>query len=122
MPRVLLVDDEAALRESLTYTLQKEGYQVIAATDGREAIKQFYKEVPDIVILDLMLPEVGGMEIGWRIRAFSKVPIVVDFTRARSEDLKNWTGALSESAADALAQGDIDRPASSNPSAAVTSR
>lgn len=77
MPHVLLVDDEAALRESLTYTLQKEGYDVTTAADGQTAIKQFHKQVPDIVLLDLMLPEVDGMEICWRIRAFSNVPIVM---------------------------------------------
>jgi two-component system response regulator VicR/two-component system response regulator RegX3 len=77
MPLVLLVDDEAALRESLTYTLQTEGYEVITATDGHSAIQQFHRQVPDIVLLDLMLPEVDGMEVCWRIRAFSKVPIVI---------------------------------------------
>lgn len=77
MALVLLVDDEAALRESLTYTLKKEGYEVATAADGHGAIKQFHKQVPDIVLLDLMLPEVDGMEVCWRIRAFSDVPIVM---------------------------------------------
>jgi two-component system response regulator VicR/two-component system response regulator RegX3 len=77
MSHVLLVDDEAALRESLTYSLQKEGYQVTTAVDGHSAIKQFHKQVPDIVLLDWMLPEVDGMEVCWRIRAFSNVPIVM---------------------------------------------
>lgn len=77
MSRILLVDDEAALCESLTYTLQKEGYEVTTAADGQSAIKQFHKQVPDIILLDLMLPEVDGMEVCWRIRAFSDVPIVM---------------------------------------------
>lgn len=90
MSHVLLVDDEAALRESLTYSLQKEGYQVSTAADGQSAIKQFHKQVPDIVLLDLMLPEVDGMEICWRIRAFSNVPIVM--LTAKDQDIDKIRG------------------------------
>ncbi|OUL27215.1 response regulator [Nostoc sp. 106C] len=89
MPHVLLVDDEAPLRESLTYTLQKEGYKVTTAADGHTAIKQFHKQVPDVIVLDLMLPEVGGMEVCWRIRAFSDVPIIM--LTAKDQDVdKIW--------------------------------
>ncbi len=77
MPHILLVDDEAALRETLSYTLQREGFSVTVADDGYSAIKQFHKQVPDVILLDLMLPEVDGMEVCWRIRAFSDVPIVM---------------------------------------------
>jgi two-component system response regulator VicR len=77
MPHILLIDDEAPLRESLTYTLQKEGFQVTTAANGREALKLFHKQVPDLLLLDLMLPEVDGMEVCWRLRAFSNVPIVM---------------------------------------------
>lgn len=90
MPLVLLVDDEAPLRESLTYTLQKEGYEVTTADNGHTAIKQFHKQVPDIVLLDLMLPEVDGMEVCWRIRAFSKVPIVM--LTAKDQDIDKVRG------------------------------
>ncbi|OLP15540.1 hypothetical protein BST81_25650 [Leptolyngbya sp. 'hensonii'] len=89
MAHVLLVDDEAPLRDSLSYTLQREGYSVTTAEDGLSAIKQFHKQVPDIILLDLMLPEVGGMEVCWRIRAFSNVPIVM--LTARDQDIdKVW--------------------------------
>jgi DNA-binding response OmpR family regulator len=77
MTHILLIDDEEALRASLSYALAKEGYQVTTAADGRTALKLFHKEVPDVIILDLMLPEIGGMELCWRIRAFSKVPILM---------------------------------------------
>ncbi|MBF2047361.1 MAG: response regulator transcription factor [Leptolyngbya sp. IPPAS B-1204] len=89
MPHVLLVDDEAALRDSLSYALQREGYEVTTAADGLTALKQFHKQVPDIILLDLMLPEVDGMELCWRIRAFSNIPIVMltakdqDFDKVR---------------------------------------
>jgi two-component system response regulator VicR/two-component system response regulator RegX3 len=77
MTHVLLVDDEEALRASLSYALIKEGYQVITAADGQSALKLFHKQVPDVIILDLMLPGIDGMELCWRIRAFSKVPILM---------------------------------------------
>jgi two-component system response regulator VicR/two-component system response regulator RegX3 len=89
MTQVLLVDDEEALRASLSYALVKEGYQVTTAADGRAALKLFHKEVPDIIILDLMLPEIDGMEICWRIRAFSKIPIIM--LTAKDQDIdKVW--------------------------------
>ena len=90
MCHVLLIDDESALRESLTYSLQKEGYRVTTAVDGHSAIKQFHKQVPDIVLLDLMLPEGDGMEVCWRIRAFSKVPIVM--LTAKDQDVDKIRG------------------------------
>jgi two-component system response regulator VicR/two-component system response regulator RegX3 len=77
MTHVLLIDDEEALRASLSYALVKEGYQVTTAADGQSALKLFHKEVPDVIILDLMLPGIDGMELCWRIRAFSKVPILM---------------------------------------------
>lgn len=90
MFHVLLVDDEDTLRESLSYSLQKEGYTVTAVADGRSAIKEFHKQVPDVILLDLMLPEVDGMEFCWRIRAFSKVPIVM--LTAKDEDMDKIKG------------------------------
>jgi len=89
MPHILLVDDEVALCDSLSYTLQKEGYTVTTASDGHTAIKQFHKQVPDVILLDIMLPEVSGMEVCWRIRAFSDVPIVM--LTAKDQDIdKIW--------------------------------
>jgi two-component system, OmpR family, response regulator VicR len=89
MPHVLIVDDEAPLRDSLSYALRKEGYEVTTAADGANAIKQFHKQVPDVILLDLMLPEVSGMEVCWRIRAFSDVPIVI--LSAKDQDIdKTW--------------------------------
>jgi DNA-binding response OmpR family regulator len=89
MAHVLLVDDEAPLRDSLTYALQKEGYEVSTAADGLSALKQFHKQVPDIILLDLMLPGVDGMEVCWRIRAFSDIPIVM--LTAKDQDIdKAW--------------------------------
>jgi len=77
MAHVLLIDDEEALRDSLTYALVKEGYQVTTAADGQTALKLFHKQVPDVIILDLMLPVIDGMELCWRIRSFSNIPILM---------------------------------------------
>ncbi len=90
MPHILLVDDELALCESLSYTLRREGYTVSIAEDGHNAIKQFHKQVPDVMLLDLMLPEVDGMEVCWRIRAFSNVPIVM--LTAKDQDVDKIRG------------------------------
>ncbi|MBE9142078.1 response regulator transcription factor [Planktothrix mougeotii] len=89
MTHVLLVDDEEALRASLTYALTKEGYTVTTATDGMTALKLFHKQVPDVILLDLMLPGIDGMELCWRIRAFSNIPILM--LTAKDQDIdKIW--------------------------------
>jgi two-component system response regulator VicR/two-component system response regulator RegX3 len=89
MTQILLVDDEEALRASLSYALIKEGYQVTTAADGQTALKLFHKQVPDAIILDLMLPGISGMELCWRIRAFSNVPILM--LTAKDQDIdKVW--------------------------------
>ena len=90
MPHLLLIDDEAPLCESLAYSLRKEGYEVSTATDGQSAIKQFHKQVPDVILLDLMMPEVDGMEVCWRIRAFSNVPILM--LTAKDQDIDKIRG------------------------------
>jgi len=90
MTHVLLVDDEEALRASLSYALIKEGYQVTTAADGQTALKLFHKQVPDVIILDLMLPGIDGMELCWRIRAFSKVPILM--LTAKDQDIEKVWG------------------------------
>ena len=90
MTQVLLIDDEEALRASLSYALIKEGYQVTTAADGHTALKLFHKQVPDVIILDLMLPGIEGMELCWRIRAFSKVPILM--LTAKDQDIEKVWG------------------------------
>jgi len=75
--RVLLVEDEESLAESIRYSLEREGYAVTVAPDGRKAIERFRADDPDLVILDLMLPEVSGLDVCRMIRAESTVPIVM---------------------------------------------
>jgi len=88
--RILVVDDEARIREVLHYALQKEGFDVVCGTDGREAIEAVEKGGIDLVILDVMLPEVDGLSACRNIRAESRVPIL--FLSARSEEIDRVLG------------------------------
>src|SRR4249919_518183 len=74
---ILVVDDEATLREALVDALEADGFRVVSAADGREALVRFRAERPDLVLLDLMLPELSGIEVCRIIRAESDVPIVM---------------------------------------------
>ena len=77
MPSILLVDDEPMIIDSLTYSLRREGFEVRVATDGLQALSQFDEAQPDLVILDIRLPGIDGLEVCRRLRARSPVPIIM---------------------------------------------
>ncbi len=77
MHKILVVDDEKPISDIIIYTLKNEGYQIVTAFDGEEALDQFNKEKPDLVILDLMLPKMTGLEVCREIRKDSAVPIIM---------------------------------------------
>jgi two-component system response regulator RegX3 len=77
MPKILVVDDEESLLESVRYALSRESFEVVVARDGAEAIRQWEAERPDLLVLDLMLPVLGGIDVCRRIRATSRVPILM---------------------------------------------
>ena len=77
MVKILVVEDEQSLREPLVYVLEKEGYVVVDAADGDQAIKVFNAEQPDLILLDLMLPKKSGNEVCQIIRQSSNVPIIM---------------------------------------------
>jgi two-component system response regulator RegX3 len=77
MTTILLVEDEASLSEPLAFLLQKEGYSVTIAEDGRRAVDLFAQGEFSLVLLDLMLPELSGVEVCRAIRATSQVPIIM---------------------------------------------
>jgi DNA-binding response OmpR family regulator len=85
-PRILLVDDERAIQTLLSYPLQKDGYDVTCASDGREALARFDDGKYDLVVLDVMMPRLDGLEVCRRMRAKSTVPIIMLTARAEEVD------------------------------------
>jgi DNA-binding response OmpR family regulator len=75
--RILLVDDEQSIQTLLSYPLRKDGYHVTSALDGSEALRRFEEGRFDLVILDLMLPQIGGVEVCRQLRSRSQVPIIM---------------------------------------------
>jgi DNA-binding response OmpR family regulator len=76
-PRILVVDDEAAVTDLLAYNLKKAGYEVLTAADGREALRTAQDRRPDLILLDLMLPGIEGLEVCRELRKTSSVPIIM---------------------------------------------
>ena len=87
---ILLVDDEDAVQKLLTYPLEHEGFRVLQARDGEEALQRFESEHVDLVVLDLMLPRLDGLEVCRRLRAQSTVPIIM--LTARDDELDKVVG------------------------------
>ncbi len=90
MPKVLVVDDDPKILKIIEHSLQREGYEVIIALDGSQAIEQFHRQEPDLIILDLMLPHVDGFQVCRTIRETSSTPIII--LSVRSEELDKILG------------------------------
>jgi DNA-binding response OmpR family regulator len=88
--RILLVDDEQSIQTLLSYPLRKDGYDVVRASDGREALDRFTEQAFDLVVLDVMLPLIDGLEVCRRLRARSSVPIIM--LTAKSEEIDKVLG------------------------------
>jgi DNA-binding response OmpR family regulator len=84
--RILLVDDEQPVQKLLSFPLEKEGYEVVPALDGQEALQRFENERFDLVVLDIMLPKMDGLEVCRRMRAKSSVPIIMLTAKAEEID------------------------------------
>ena len=87
---ILLVDDEDSVQKLLTYPLERDGFRVVAARDGEEALAFFARERPDLVVLDVMLPKLDGLEVCKRLRRESSVPIIM--LTARDDELDKVLG------------------------------
>jgi DNA-binding response OmpR family regulator len=87
---ILLVDDEDSIQTLLTFPLERDGYRVLQARDGEEALQRFGEEAVDLVILDVMLPRLDGLEVCKRLRSQSDVPIIM--LTARGEELDKVLG------------------------------
>ena len=87
---ILLVDDEESIQTLLTYPLERDGYTVVQARDGEEALRKFEEDHVDLVVLDVMLPRLDGLEVCKRLRSQSNVPIIM--LPARGEELDKVLG------------------------------
>ena len=87
---ILLVDDEDSIQTLLTFPLERDGYRVVQARDGEEALRKFEEDAVDLVILDVMLPRLDGLEVCKRLRSQSDVPIIM--LTARGEELDKVLG------------------------------
>ena len=90
MKHVLVVDDEARIREVVEYTLAREGFRVTLAVDGQSALELAAREVPDLVVLDVMLPDIDGLEVCRNLRRRCQAPIL--FLSARGEEVDRIVG------------------------------
>jgi len=92
-PRILLVDDERSVQTLLTYPLRKDGYEVVTASTGQEALERFRDGSFDLVVLDVMLPQTDGFAVCRELRARSSVPIIM--LTAKTEEFDKVLSGLS---------------------------
>jgi two-component system alkaline phosphatase synthesis response regulator PhoP len=91
--KILLVDDEPDILEIVSYNLVQEGFEIFTASNGKEAILKAIKEVPDLIIMDVMMPEMDGMEACENIRRIPALNhVIITFLTARSEDYSQVAG------------------------------
>ncbi len=88
--KILVVDDEALLVKGIRFNLQNEGYEVITGSDGLEAVQLVREQNPDLVVLDVMMPQMDGMTACSKIREFSDVPIIL--LTAKTDDMDKLMG------------------------------
>src|SRR5437016_6626104 len=83
---ILTADDDPQLLRLITRNLQLEGYAVLSASDGQQALEQIESQSPDLVLLDVMMPRMDGFSVCHRVREFSSVPIIIVTARGQDED------------------------------------
>lgn len=89
-PLVLVADDNGVVRDLIVFRLERSGYRVVAASDGQEALRIAREEVPDLAILDVMMPNLTGVEVTQRLRAddaTSQIPVILLTARVQEVDI-----------------------------------
>lgn len=99
--KILLVEDDKGISDFLICELNHEGFTTVLAETGRQALEKFESENPDLILLDVMLPEMNGLEVLRRIRKISKVPVILETARGETIDKIN---GLNEGADDYIAK------------------
>lgn len=89
MEKILIVEDDLGISDFVNSELLHEGYETILAGNGREALELFEKEKPDLILLDVMIPELSGLEVLRRIRKISNVPVIIVTARGETYDKVN---------------------------------
>jgi two-component system OmpR family response regulator len=89
-PLILVIDDDAHLREVVRFALTQASFRVVEAKDGAEGLRRFAEDAPDLVVLDILMPELDGTEVCRRLRATSRVPIL--FLSSRDEEIDRVLG------------------------------
>ena len=89
--KILVVDDEALLVKGIRFNLQNEGYEVITGSDGLEAVRLVREQDPDLLVLDVMMPNMDGLTACSKIREFSDIPIIL--LTAKVDDMDKLMGA-----------------------------
>lgn len=87
MTKILIVDDDLALADVLAFALRRAGFDIVLAHDGREAMERYARELPDLLVLDWMLPQMNGLEVCSRVRLDSNVPIIMLTVRHSDDDV-----------------------------------
>ena len=87
--KILIVEDDAGISDFIIPELEHEGFTTVLAVNGREALDKFESEKPDLILLDIMLPELNGLEVLKRIRAVSTVPVILETARSETADKIN---------------------------------
>ena len=91
--KILLVDDEPDVLEIVGYNLAQEGYQIVTAVNGKDAVEKARKEMPSLIIMDVMMPEMDGMEACEAIRKIPELNnVIITFLTARNEDYSQVAG------------------------------
>ena len=85
-PTILVADDDPQLLRVVTYNLQTEGYKVLAASDGQQALTRIAVQSPALALLDVMMPKLDGLSVTQKVRTFSTVPIILMTTRSQDQD------------------------------------
>ena len=85
--KILIIDDDASILKALKYSLELAGYPTLTASDGRAALRLLYAERPDLLILDVMMPDLDGWQVCQRVREMADTPIIMLTAKGSSEDI-----------------------------------